>query len=118
MKRSTVLLLFAGVLSAQAPVPEIPYDSTPNLLKFPEHIYMGEGAGVATNSKGNIFVYTRTGSSNAVAGGSRVFTHGGSRLFEFAPNGNFIREIGQGVYGFLQAHAVRIDPQDNIWVVD
>ena len=29
-----------------------------------------------------------------------------------------MREIGQGVYAFLFAHAVRVDPQDNIWVVD
>src|SRR6185503_4758694 len=32
--------------------------------------------------------------------------------------GKFIREIGQGLYGFLFAHTVRVDPQDNIWVVD
>jgi hypothetical protein len=51
-------------------------------------------------------------------GASRTFTHGGARLFEFAPNGTFLREIGQGVYGFLFAHVVRVDPQDNIWVVD
>lgn len=119
MKRLLLCSVFgASVLAAQSSIPEIPYDSTPNLLKFPEHIYMGEGAGVATNSKGNIFVYTRTGSSNATMGGSRVFTHGGARLFEFSPNGTYIREIGQGLYGFLFAHAVRIDPQDNIWVVD
>ena len=111
------LLLFVVTLSAQS-IPEIPYDSAPNLLKMPPHIYMGEAAGVATNSKGNIFVYTRTGSSNVTMGGSRTFTHGGARLFEFAPNGTFTREIGQGLYGFLFAHAVRIDPQDNIWVVD
>src|SRR5579863_5561372 len=110
-------LLFVATLSAQS-IPEIPYDSAPNLLKMPPHIYLGEAAGVATNSKGNIFVYTRTGSSNATMGGSRTFTHGGARLFEFAPNGTFMREIGQGLYGFLFAHAVRIDPQDNIWVVD
>ena len=110
-------LLFVVTLSAQS-IPEIPYDSAPNLLKMPPHIYLGEAAGVATNSKGNIFVYTRTGSSNATMGGSRTFTHGGARLFEFAPNGNFLREIGQGLYGFLFAHVVRIDPQDNIWVVD
>ena len=111
------LLLFAVALSAQS-IPEIPYDSAPNLLKMPPHIYLGEAAGVATNSKGNIFVYTRTGSSNATMGGSRTFTHGGARLFEFAPNGTFLREIGQGLYGFLFAHVVRIDPQDHIWVVD
>src|SRR5579863_401686 len=110
-------LLFVATLSAQS-IPEIPYDSAPNLLKMPPHIYLGEAAGVATNSKGNIFVYTRTGSSNATMGGSRTFTHGGARLFEFAPNGTFMREIGQGLYGFLFAHVVRIDPQDNIWVVD
>jgi streptogramin lyase len=39
-------------------------------------------------------------------------------LFEFDPKGNFVREMGQGVYGFNFAHVVRVDPQDNIWVVD
>ena len=52
------------------------------------------------------------------AAASRIFTHGGSRLFEFDRTGKFVREIGQGVYGFLFAQAVRVDPQDNIWVVD
>jgi hypothetical protein len=51
-------------------------------------------------------------------GASRTFTHAGARLFEFAPGGKFVREIGTGVYGFLFAQAVRVDPQDNIWVVD
>jgi len=108
-------LLAAG--SALAQVPEIAYDSTPNLLKLPEHIYLGEAAGVATTSKGNILVYTRTGGV-ATTGASRWFTHGGSRLFEFDSNGKYMREIGQGVYGFLFAQAVKVDPQDNIWVVD
>src|SRR5678816_3194219 len=38
--------------------------------------------------------------------------------FEYAPNGNFIREIGRGNYGFAFAHSVRVDAQDNIWAVD
>jgi hypothetical protein len=74
--------------------------------------------GVATNSKGHVFVYTRTGTMTATLGGSRVFTHNGSRLFEFDEKGAYVREIGVGIYGFLFAHVVRIDPQDNIWVVD
>src|ERR1700676_1253914 len=115
---ATAPLLVAGALLAQTAVPEIPYDSAPNLLKLPEHIYLGEAVGVATNSKGNIFVYTPPGGTNATVGGSRVFTHGGARLFEFAPNGTFLREMGQGMYGFLFAHAVRVDPQDNVWVID
>src|SRR5450432_3502716 len=115
---ATAALLSAGWLGAQNAVPEVPYDSAANLLKLPEHIHMGEAAGVATDSKGNIFVYTRTGGSFAGMGASRTFTHGGARLYEFDRGGRFVREIGQGVYGFLFAQAVRVDPQDNIWVVD
>ncbi|HLK65255.1 MAG TPA: peptidyl-alpha-hydroxyglycine alpha-amidating lyase family protein [Bryobacteraceae bacterium] len=111
-----IAVLFAGSVAAQTP--EIAFDSAPNLLKFPEHIALGEAAGVATNSKGNLYVYTRTGGTFATVGASRTFTHAGSRLFEFAPGGKFVREIGVGVYGFLFAQAVRVDPQDNIWIVD
>src|SRR5208282_3018674 len=84
-------------------VPEIPYESVPNLLKFPPNLYLCEGIGVATNSKGHIFVYTRSQRT---------------RLFEFDASGNYLREIGEGLYGFVFAHAVRVDPQDNIWAVD
>src|SRR5947209_18535749 len=127
MKR-VMLVLGAGLLSishpaishlfAQSPIPEIPYESAPNVLKMPADVYLGEAAGVATNSKGHVFVYTRTGSPTASIGTSRIFTHNGSRLFEFDQNGNFVREFGQGSYGFLFAHAVRVDAQDNIWTVD
>src|SRR5436190_7228198 len=103
---------------AQLAVPEIPFDSVPNFLKMPDKMYLGEVPGVATNSKGHVFVYTRTGTMTATLGGSRVFTHDGSRLFEFDEKGVYVREIGVGIYGFLFAHVVRIDPQDNIWVVD
>lgn len=84
-------------------VPEIAYDSVPNFLKFPPGLYLGEAMGVATNSKGHIFVYTRSANT---------------RLFEFDATGAYLREIGQGNYGFEFAHSVRVDPQDNIWVVD
>ncbi len=113
-----VAMLAAFTLSISAQAPEIPFDSAPNLLKMPADVHLGEAAGVATNSKGHLFVYTRTGNPTAGLGNSRLFTHGGSRLFEFDPAGNFVREIGQGIYGFLFAHAVRVDAQDNIWVVD
>ena len=84
-------------------VPEIPFDSVPNFIKLPDNLYLGEGIGVATNSKGHIFVYTRSAST---------------RLFEFDETGKYVREIGEGLYGFLFAHAVRVDKDDNIWVVD
>jgi hypothetical protein len=108
-------LLSGSLLSAQ--VPEIAYDSAATLLKLPANLYLGEAAGVATDSKGNILVYTRTGEEGTM-GGSRFFTHGGSRLFEFDPTGKYLREMGVGIYGFLFAQSVRVDSQDNIWTVD
>ena len=73
---------------------------------------------MATNSRGDVFVYTRTGHPTLSIGTARPFAHGGSRLFQFDRNGQFTREIGQGIYGFLFAAQVRVDPQDNLWVVD
>jgi hypothetical protein len=84
-------------------VPEIPYDSVPNFLKLPAGEYFGEAVGVATNSKGHTFVYHRSATT---------------RLFEFDQNGNFLKEIGKGYYGFEFAHSVRVDAEDNIWTVD
>src|SRR6185503_11919766 len=37
---------------------------------------------------------------------------------QFDKTGKFVREIGQGAYGLLQAQQVRVDPQDNVWIVD
>ena len=55
-------LLYASLaLLPFAQAQEIPFDSAINLLKLPANIHLGEAAGVATNSKGNILVYTRTG---------------------------------------------------------
>ncbi len=102
MKILLSAMLCAWPMAAQN-VPEISYESVPNLLKFPPNLYMGEGIGVATNSKGHIFVYTRSQRT---------------RLFEFDAKGNYIREIGVGLYGFVFAHAVRVDSADNIWAVD
>jgi DNA-binding beta-propeller fold protein YncE len=114
----TAAALCAAPAAAQTPVPEIAFDSAPNPLALPDDIYLGETAGVATNSKGDIFVYTRTGHPTVSLGSSRAFAHGGSRLFQFDRTGKFVREIGQNSYGFMYAQQVRIDPQDNIWIVD
>jgi hypothetical protein len=110
--------LAAGPAAAQTAVPEIAYDSAANPLALPDDIYLGETAGIATNSKGDILVYTRTGHPTLTLGTTRGFVHNGSRLFQFDRDGKFVREIGQNSYGFMVAEQVRIDPQDNIWVVD
>jgi len=123
MKNFTQALLATALIAgaplfAQKDAPEIKFDSVPNALQLPPNIYLGEVGGVATNSRGNIFVYTRTGHPTVTIGTARPFAHGGSRLFEFDPTGKYIREIGKDSYGFMYASQVRIDPADNIWVVD
>ena len=124
MKRILKLLLIAtavaaaGALGYAQAVPEIAFDTSTDLLKFPDNVYMGEAAGVATNSKGDIYLYTRTGNPSVTLGTSRAIVHGGSRLFQFDRSGKFVREIANDGYGLLQAQQVRIDPRDNVWIVD
>jgi DNA-binding beta-propeller fold protein YncE len=125
MKRTLNILtvaLAAGLLSApalaQGAAPEIKFDSVPNAIQLPAGLYLGEVAGVATNSRGDIFVYTRTGHPTVTIGTMRPFAHGGSRMFQFDRTGKYVREIGKDTYGFMAAAQVRIDPADNIWAVD
>jgi hypothetical protein len=93
-------------------VPELPFESVPNPLNLPDDVHFGEIAGVAVNSVGHVFVFSR---GNSV-GPSYMAT--ASQLLEFDDKGNFVREIGKNLNAWSYAHAVRIDPQDNIWVVD
>src|SRR5882762_7645939 len=109
MKRCLLFFLVVAIVAlpslplfAQS-VPEIAYDSAPNLLKLPTDVFLGEAAGVAQNSKGHMFVFTRSGET---------------QLFEFDQEGNYVREISPRNYSFAFAHTVRVDPQDNVWGVD
>ena len=111
-------MAFGGSLVAQTAVPELAFDANADLLKTPNDISVGEVAGVGTTSKGQIFVYTRTGHSYATIGDNRTFFRGGSRLFQFDQTGKFVRELGQDVYGFNAAIGLRVDPQDNVWTID
>ena len=58
---AAALAVTGGALSGQATVPTIPFDSNPSPLMLPDNVHLGEVAGVATNSRGDIYVYTRTG---------------------------------------------------------
>ena len=109
---ASFMLLSAPALAQQS-APEIPYDSVPDALKLPPDLYMGEAAGVAVNSKGHVFVFHRGGSSHGPA-----FANTAAQLWEFDAAGKFVREIGKNLYGWSFAHAVRVDKDDNIWVID
>ena len=95
-----------------AQIPEIAFDSVPDFLKLPPDIHFGEVAGIALNSKGHIFVLSR-GATQGPAYGAAA-----AQLLEFNPDGTFIREIGHGLYAWSYAHVVRVDREDNIWVMD
>src|SRR6058998_653534 len=113
MKRSIFLQLFfaAAPLFAQQP-PEIRLHSVPDFLKLPPDIYLGEATGVAVNSKGHVFVFSRGNTSGP------AFAPAAAQLLEFDPNGKFIHEIGKNLYAWAYAHAVRVDAHDHIWTVD
>src|SRR5246127_3622725 len=108
-----VLLPAACSLSAQtSAVPEIQHRSVPDFLHLPTDLYFGEVAGVAVNSKGHIFVFSRGNTTGPAYGATAA------QLLEFGPDGKFLREIGKSLYAWSFAHTVRIDKDDNIWCVD
>jgi len=107
-----LLAFTACVFAQEAAVPEIPFDSVPNLLKLPADLYIGEASGVAVNSKKHIFVYSRGNSTGP------AYAATASQILEFGPDGKYIREIGKNLYAWSYAHTVRVDKDDNLWAVD
>ena len=114
MKKSLIFCLCAVALAGTASllaqtkatvtnVAVIPHEPVLNFFKNPPGIYTGENMGISTDSKGNIYVYHRAYET---------------RLFMYNPQGVFVKEIGRGNYGSAFAHSVRVDAQDNIWIVD
>lgn len=73
---------------------------------------MGETMGVATNSKGHLFVYSRTNPQGIARGGQAAM------LWEFDQNGKFVKEWAPHNYAASFAHAVRVDRKDDVWQVD
>jgi NHL repeat len=106
------LLLTTCAFSQPVAVPQISYRSVPDLLKLPPNLYLGEVAGVAVNSRGHIFVFSRGNSVGPAYGASAA------QLLEFDEHGNFLREIGHNLYAWSYAHAVKIDKHDDIWTAD
>jgi DNA-binding beta-propeller fold protein YncE len=79
---------------------ELEYTPAPNPIAIPAGMTMGAAASLGFDSKGHIFVLTR----------------GAQSLFEFDPDGKFIRAFGDGL--FTRAHGMRIDNENNIWATD
>lgn len=103
---------FGAAAGAQPAVPQIPFDSVPDAIKLPKDLYLGEATGVAVNSKGHIFVFSRDNTRGP------AYAAAAAQLLEFDADGNFIREIGKNLYAWSFAHTVRVDGDDNIWATD
>jgi hypothetical protein len=115
MKHRTLILLLlfaAPVFAQQTPVPVINFRSVPDFLKLPTNMYLGEVSGVAVNSKGHVFVFSRGNTTGPAYGAAAA------QLLEFAADGKFIREIGHNLYAWSFSHTVKVDREDNIWVTD
>jgi len=80
-------------------------------LVIPDHT-IGETEGVSMNSKGHLFVYSRTGKGGSSRGGTAA------ELFEFDQNLKFVKLWGPDNYAASFAHSVRVDKSDNVWMVD
>ena len=85
--RILVLCALMGAMAfGQESVPTLPFQSVPEFLKLPAGLNFGEVPGVAVDSKGHVFVFTRSNSAHGPAFGPAA-----SQLLEFGPKGQFIR---------------------------
>ena len=117
MKRLSCLLAAATVCMSTAfaqYAPSIPFEADAEFLKLPEGMNFGEVPAVAVDSQGHVFVFSR---SNPTGGGPAYGIHA-AQLFEFSASGEFVRELGRGLYAWAFAHGLRIDANDDIWTVD
>lgn len=118
MKRAVAVAIFAivyswavGPAAGQSDPPRLPFKAEAP-LELPEGMYFGEVAGVAVNSKGHVFVSSRSNKTGPFLGARAA------QILEFDPTGKFIREIGRHLFAWAFAETVRIDKADNIWAVD
>lgn len=96
---SLTIFLSFGAVSAQD-LPELSFAADSGFFKLPEGWNFGQTPGVAVNSQGHIYVFTR-------------MPHA---LLEFDAGGNYVGELAAGL--FQTPHGLRVDADDNIWVTD
>jgi hypothetical protein len=88
-----VLLIAFAAVGQDSSVPEIKFRAVADYLKLPADMYFGEVAGVATDSKGDVYVFSRGNSTGPAYGAAAA------QLLEFGPDGKFMREIGHNLWG-------------------
>ena len=101
IKTFAVLMAISGTtVMAQSVPPRLAYAPVPDPFVLPEGVNFGGVAAMAINSQGHFFVFNR----------------GPHPLLEFTREGHFVRFMAEGM--IQQAHGMRIDRDDNIWIAD
>jgi hypothetical protein len=97
----------------EAGLPKLEFTEQVLPLRMPDHT-LGETEGVSMNAAGHLFVYSRTGKGGSARGGTAA------ELYEFgpAPDYKFVKQWLPDQYGASFAHSVRIDKDQNVWIVD
>lgn len=98
-------------LALEASLPKLTATEEVLPLRVPGYT-MGETEGVSMNKAGHLFVYSRTGRGGTAKGGT------GAMVFEFDQNNKFVKEWLPNSYGASFAHSIRVDAEQNVWVVD
>jgi sugar lactone lactonase YvrE len=80
--------------------PPLAYRAVEPAVSLPAGMEMGASAAVAFDPRGHLFVLTR----------------GQVGLWEFDPDGRFVRAFGEGL--FRRSHGLHIDREGNLWVAD
>jgi sugar lactone lactonase YvrE len=95
-----LFIAWVAVAIAQSNFPALQYKVDADWPQMPAGWNFGETPGVAADAKGHVFVLHR----------------GEHPIIEFTAEGKMVRSWGEGL--FIRPHAIRIDPQGNIWTVD
>ncbi len=105
---ATISICAVSSLNAQgggesaAPIPQLPFHLVENFFHYPANSVVGRVSGIAVAPTGNIVALNR----------------GYHPVLEFKSDGSFVRSWGEGSGMFIGAHALRFDPQGNLWYVD
>lgn len=95
-----LFLLGVAAAAAQSEFPAMHYKVDAEWPQLPAGWNFGETPGVAVDAKDHVYVLHR----------------GENPILEFTPDGRLVRSWGKGL--FIRPHAIRIDPEGNIWTVD
>src|ERR1700681_4394476 len=89
------LLLVPFAHAQQTSAPAIKFRSVPDFFKLPSGMNFGEVPGVAVDSKGNVYVFTRSNSAGGPAYGAAA-----AQLLEFSPGASsFGRSVKASTVG-------------------